>query len=147
MVALCRCVAVRMHPWLLRPAPPRHSGRRFSGRFLTASRWDTMDLRRRGRRQPVMEAGQEFGVLLRQARRHGGLTQEELAHRSGLSTRTISDLERGRVARPRGSSLDLLVAALPADEATVAGLVAAARAGTALALPPDGRRSEEHTSE
>jgi len=88
-----------------------------------------------------MEAGQEFGVLLRQARRHGGLTQEELAHRSGLSTRTISDLERGRVARPRGSSLDLLVAALPADEATAAGLVAAARVGTPLPLPlpPDVR--------
>jgi transcriptional regulator with XRE-family HTH domain/tetratricopeptide (TPR) repeat protein len=86
-----------------------------------------------------MEAGHEFGVLLRQARRHGGLTQEELAHRSGLSTRTISDLERGRVARPRGSSLDLLVAALSADEATAAGLVAAARVGTPLPLPPDVR--------
>jgi transcriptional regulator with XRE-family HTH domain/tetratricopeptide (TPR) repeat protein len=86
----------------------------------------------------VIEAGHEFGVLLRQARRHGGLTQEELAHRSGLSTRTISDLECGRVARPRGSSLDLLLGALPADEATAAGLVAAARAGATL-VPPDAR--------
>jgi tetratricopeptide (TPR) repeat protein/transcriptional regulator with XRE-family HTH domain len=87
----------------------------------------------------VIEAGHEFGVMLRQARRHGGLTQEELAHRSGLSTRTISDLECGRVARPRGSSLDLLLAALPADEATVAGLVAAARAGATLLVPLDVR--------
>jgi tetratricopeptide (TPR) repeat protein/transcriptional regulator with XRE-family HTH domain len=86
----------------------------------------------------VIEAVHEFGVLLRQARRHGGLTQEELAHRSGLSTRTISDLECGRVARPRGSSLDLLLGALSADEATADGLVAAARAGATL-VPPDAR--------
>src|SRR5216683_2659331 len=83
-----------------------------------------------GARRPlVAEEERGFGVLLRLARLRGGLTQEELASRSGLSTRTISDLERGRVARPRGSSLDLLIAALPAEEATVAALVRAARTG------------------
>ena len=37
----------------------------------------------------------EFGDLLRRYRTAAGLTQEELAERAGLSTRGISDLERG----------------------------------------------------
>ncbi|MGW7825187.1 helix-turn-helix domain-containing protein [Streptomyces puniciscabiei] len=40
-----------------------------------------------------------FGALLRARRSGAGLTQEELAERSGLSVRVIRDLERGRVAR------------------------------------------------
>lgn len=47
------------------------------------------------------------------ARRVGArLTQEELAELSGLSVRTISDIECGRTAHPRRSSLALLDAAL-----------------------------------
>jgi tetratricopeptide (TPR) repeat protein/transcriptional regulator with XRE-family HTH domain len=46
------------------------------------------------------DRGQEFGVLLRQRRRLAGLTQEELAHLSGVSVRAISDMERGRTSRP-----------------------------------------------
>ena len=42
-----------------------------------------------------------FGVLLRRYRRRAALSQEELAARSFVSARTISDLERGVNARPR----------------------------------------------
>jgi predicted ATPase/transcriptional regulator with XRE-family HTH domain len=41
-----------------------------------------------------------------------GWTQEELAERSGLSVRTIRNLELGRVQNPRRSSVDLLAVAL-----------------------------------
>jgi transcriptional regulator with XRE-family HTH domain len=43
-----------------------------------------------------------FAGLLRQLRAEAGLTQEELAEASGLSPRSVSDLERGahRTARP-----------------------------------------------
>jgi predicted ATPase/DNA-binding XRE family transcriptional regulator len=42
-----------------------------------------------------------FGAILRRHRRRAGLTQEELAARAFVSTRAISDLERGVNARPR----------------------------------------------
>ncbi|MGW0771884.1 helix-turn-helix domain-containing protein [Streptomyces sp. NPDC002676] len=59
-----------------------------------------------------------FGALLRARRSGAGLTQEELAERSGLSVRAIRDLEQGRVARPRRETLRLLTTALglPQDE-------------------------------
>lgn len=40
------------------------------------------------------------------------MTQEELSDRSGLSIRTISDLERGRTTTPQRRSIELLTAAL-----------------------------------
>jgi transcriptional regulator with XRE-family HTH domain len=49
---------------------------------------------------------------LREMRWSAGLTQQELAERSGLSTRTISDIERGYVARPRAATLRLLARAM-----------------------------------
>lgn len=45
-------------------------------------------------------------------RRWRGWTQEELAEHSGLSVRTIRNLELGRVRYPRQSSIDLLAQAL-----------------------------------
>ncbi|GAA2742157.1 helix-turn-helix domain-containing protein [Kitasatospora cinereorecta] len=45
-----------------------------------------------------------------------GWTQEELAEYSGLSVRTIRNLELGRVQNPRRSSVDLLVSALGVAE-------------------------------
>jgi len=53
-----------------------------------------------------------LAVLLRGARQQARLTQEELAERSGLSVRTISDLERERVRRPQRHSLRALTRAL-----------------------------------
>jgi tetratricopeptide (TPR) repeat protein/transcriptional regulator with XRE-family HTH domain len=49
---------------------------------------------------------------LRVCRIGAGLTQEQLAEISGISVRTISDIECGRTARPRRSSVALLEAAL-----------------------------------
>jgi branched-chain amino acid transport system substrate-binding protein len=53
-----------------------------------------------------------FGALLRRHRVLAGLTQEKLAARAGLSTRAISDLERGVNRSPQPSTLLLLAEAL-----------------------------------
>jgi tetratricopeptide (TPR) repeat protein/transcriptional regulator with XRE-family HTH domain len=78
-----------------------------------------------------------FGQQLRRSRLAFGLTQEELAKRSGLSVRAISDLERGRTGQPRGSTLRRIEAALSppvtADEASVRP----ARSSRPAQLPPD----------
>jgi transcriptional regulator with XRE-family HTH domain len=57
--------------------------------------------------------------VLRQARWSTGLTQEELAARCGVSVRTISDIERGHVVRPRATTLRQLALGLTmTDEET-----------------------------
>lgn len=53
-----------------------------------------------------------LGQLVRDLRRAVGLTQEGLATRAGLSTRAISDLERGANHMPRPATLQLLISAL-----------------------------------
>lgn len=53
-----------------------------------------------------------FGRLLRDHRLAADLTQEELAERAGLSTRAISDLERGVNRTPQPATLLLLAEAL-----------------------------------
>ncbi len=57
-------------------------------------------------------AGGELGMLLRRHRIAAGLTQEELAERSGLSVRAISNIERGRTAGPHSTSIRMLAEAL-----------------------------------
>lgn len=81
----------------------------------------------------------DFAAALRHARLSARLTQNELAHQSGLSTRAISNLERGRVGRPRNSSLDLLLTALAADEEVAARLVQAASAADGAQEPARGQ--------
>ncbi|MFN8661457.1 MAG: tetratricopeptide repeat protein [Thermomicrobiales bacterium] len=68
-----------------------------------------------------------FGDLLRRYRQTSGLTQEELAARSGLSVRGISDLERGARALPRKDTLRILVEALGLVGVERATLFAAAQ--------------------
>ena len=63
-----------------------------------------------GGRAPA--AGESFGELLRYYRLMSGLTQEELADRSGLSVRTIANMERGRTTRPYRRSVRSLADAL-----------------------------------
>lgn len=82
------------------------------------------------------EPGHGFGGLLRRYRFAAGLTQEELAQRSGLSVRTLSDMERGRRARPFIRSVRLVADALELPGPARAQLMSALydRAGEA-ALP------------
>lgn len=88
------------------------------------------------------------GALLVRRRRAMGLTQEEVAQRSALSVRTISDLERGHTRRPRPRSIQLLAAALNLNQAEVDRLLDSTRncsnyetSGTAAfgAVEPDHR--------
>lgn len=56
-----------------------------------------------------------------------GLTQQELAERSGLSIRTISDIERGQVICPRAATLRLLARALEMSDDQTRELMLMAR--------------------
>ena len=53
-----------------------------------------------------------FAALLRKLRTQARLTQEELAEATGLSDRSISDLERGIATTPRRDTIRLLADAL-----------------------------------
>jgi DNA-binding SARP family transcriptional activator len=59
----------------------------------------------------------EVAHLVRDRRQRAGLTQPELARRSGVSVRALRDIEHGRVGRPRAVSLDRLTRALGMSEA------------------------------
>ena len=78
------------------------------------------------------------GEWLRQQRLAAGLTQEDLAERSGVSVRAIADLERGRTRKPYPSSVRSLVRALGLPEATGTDLVARYRAGDGTGLAGHG---------
>ncbi|MCT2587217.1 XRE family transcriptional regulator [Actinophytocola gossypii] len=68
----------------------------------------------------------QFGGLLRGSRRRAGLTQEELAERTGLSVRTVRRLETGASANPQLDTVRLLGDALNLDQDDRARLLAAA---------------------
>src|SRR5262245_33425308 len=59
-------------------------------------------------RATVAEATGVFGQVVTAHRKQRGLTQEALAAATGLSARRISELESGRVGRPRTSTLAML---------------------------------------
>src|SRR5262245_26645153 len=93
-----------------------------------------------------------FGELLLHHRVAAGLSQRQLAGRSGISERAVRDMERGAVARPRLSSVRVLAAALglAGDDAsafaTAAGPWPSRRAPVPIADQPPadlvGRRVE-----
>ena len=68
-----------------------------------------------------------FAGLLRQLRDRARLTQEELAQAAGISTRSVSDLERGINRTARKDTAELLAGALGLAEPVHALFVAAAR--------------------
>ena len=72
-----------------------------------------------------------FGELLRKLRIASSCSQSELAERSGLSVRGISDLERGARHVPRLETVRMLAEALVLGEDDRAALLAAARPGLA----------------
>lgn len=69
-----------------------------------------------------MHISSDSTELLVQRREAMGLTQEDLARRTGLSVRMISDLERGRTRKPHPRSLQLLTTALELDPSDMARL-------------------------
>ena len=69
----------------------------------------------------------EFGMQVRNLRIAAGLTQAELAERSGISERTVSDLERGLRATAYPSTARRLAAALEIGPEGLAAFVSQAR--------------------
>ncbi|HEY3873196.1 MAG TPA: helix-turn-helix transcriptional regulator [Actinocrinis sp.] len=97
-----------------------------------------------------------FGPRLRAFRVEARLSQQELAERSGLSVRAISDLEGGRTRRPYQHSVERLADALGLSAAVRREFTAAAgrrlgRLARAAAEPgkparqPDGGANSEQT--
>ncbi|MEV4509320.1 helix-turn-helix domain-containing protein [Dactylosporangium sp. NPDC049525] len=68
-----------------------------------------------------------FGDRLRALRRAAGLTMEQLAERSGVSARAISDMERGHSRAPQTRTLAALADGLGLDGDARSGLTAAAK--------------------
>jgi ParB-like chromosome segregation protein Spo0J len=78
----------------------------------------------------VGPAGATFAALVQRWRHAANLTQEGLAERSGLSPRSIQNLESGRVSRPRRDSVRLLADALALTGRARVEFEHAARLGT-----------------
>ncbi len=79
-----------------------------------------------------------LSALVREYRRAAGLTQRQLAERSGLSIAAVRDLEQGRSHRPRSGSLTALADALRLDSQQAGALAAAGNTGRSA---PAGRSS------
>ncbi len=86
---------------------------------------------------------ESLGKLLHRYRMASGLTQEELAAQSGVSARTISSMERGRITRPYSRSVRLIAGALKLSDSErarflAAGYVGRSPSGTAGVAGPAG---------
>src|ERR1700758_444411 len=91
----------------------------------------------------AVQVSEPPGLWLRGQRIAAGLTQEDLAERSGVSVRTIADMERGRTRRPYPSSVRALIRALGLPDATGTELVTRYRApGDEPALAPPAEPAE-----
>ncbi|MFB9903673.1 helix-turn-helix domain-containing protein [Allokutzneria oryzae] len=78
-----------------------------------------------------------FGDFLRFYRLRSSMTQEELSERTGISVRTISDMERGRVRNPQRRTVELLVNGLELVEEEASEFAEVARAGRRMAVAAD----------
>jgi predicted ATPase/DNA-binding XRE family transcriptional regulator len=67
--------------------------------------------------------GASFGARLRRLREASGLSQEELAHRAGLTPNAVGTLERGERRRPYPNTVRALADALDLDDAERAKLI------------------------
>jgi predicted ATPase/DNA-binding XRE family transcriptional regulator len=97
----------------------------------------------------VADTLQSFAITLKQLRTLHGLTQEELAERSGVSVRSISDLERGISRFPHKDTVQLLADALHLAPEEAAQLFAFTRKASSAdqsaaeaAVPCIGRERE-----
>ncbi len=99
--------------------------------------WDQPDdvLEERVGLGATSEQDLSFATQLRRLRVAAGLTQEEVAHRAGLSSTAVSALERGERRRPYPHTVRSLAdaLALPAED----------RAALLAAVPKRGRKSTE----
>ncbi|MBO0731566.1 MAG: helix-turn-helix transcriptional regulator [Acidimicrobiaceae bacterium] len=75
----------------------------------------------------MKELAEPIGTWVRQQRLAAGLTQEELAERSGVSVRTISDLERRRTQHPYPRSIRALATSMGMSSTQSDELIAAWR--------------------
>ncbi|MFJ6864190.1 tetratricopeptide repeat protein [Streptomyces termitum] len=71
----------------------------------------------------------EFASLLCALRRRAGLSQEELAHRAGVSVRALADMERGRTRGPQRRTVTALTEVLAPTGEEAAELERTAAAG------------------
>ncbi|WP_211363695.1 helix-turn-helix domain-containing protein [Saccharothrix saharensis] len=81
------------------------------------------------------EVADRFGSLLRQFRREAGLTQDELAVRSGVAVRTVRRFETGSGSNPQLSTVRQLAEALALSPSERATLLAAVGQAAAPAEP------------
>jgi predicted ATPase/DNA-binding XRE family transcriptional regulator len=77
-----------------------------------------------------------FAALLRHHRLNAGLTQQELAERSGISAQAVSALERGWRQSPRRDTVAMLADALDLDGPARAVFAAAGRRSQPVPRPP-----------
>ena len=82
--------------------------------------------------QNVAAGDHDLGSLLRRHRVTAGLSQEELAERAGISTRAVSDIERGMRRSVYRDTVARLVSALGLAEDDRAAFEAAARGRAAV---------------
>ncbi|WP_330255629.1 helix-turn-helix domain-containing protein [Nocardia sp. NBC_00565] len=75
-----------------------------------------------------------LAAMVRKYRRRAGLTQQETAESAGLSVGALRDLEQGRVARPRGSTLRMLGDVLELSHGELAELLREVDEGSAVGL-------------
>ncbi|MEV7028303.1 helix-turn-helix domain-containing protein, partial [Kitasatospora sp. NPDC093558] len=98
----------------------------------------------------AVAGGVEFSGLLAGYRVRAGLTQEELAERSGVSLRALGDMERGRTRGPQRRTVQALAATLGLDAADALALERAAQSGRprgtrATTVPAQPTRSTPST--
>jgi len=89
------------------------------------------------------ENGTSLAARLRSCRRLAGLSQQELAERTGLTVRMIGNLENGRTRRPFPNSLRRLADALDLRGAARAEFLSAADGPPARATASSGPRRAE----
>ena len=83
---------------------------------------------------------EEFARALRVHRLRASLTQEELAHRSGISVRTVRNVESGTVGVPRLATLRTIADTLGLDPVERAAFVELAGVGVDPTRPAAGGR-------
>jgi transcriptional regulator with XRE-family HTH domain len=85
---------------------------------------------------------ESLGELLRRYRGARGMTQADLAERSGLSVQGVSMLERGVRRSPRSTTVEFLAEALRLDASERAALEAAARQVVEQSAPPIAQEAD-----